>query len=197
MRLSRLPAVVLILIFSLPGFLNSYGIGQLQIDMAGFGKVWEDFIANPNSDNALKVYSMLPDGKDREIRLQVEVRPLISNNLNILESQIFSGNRNALKVAFRLFTIADKELEEELGKILGNLIRYNAKNLLEELKNHRDLVPYLSLIACSFQFTLRGDINGQELEKKARLKALEYVDRDDLKEIKKECIKILKKCKIR
>ncbi|MCK5057662.1 MAG: hypothetical protein KAT34_13455 [Candidatus Aminicenantes bacterium] len=197
MRLSWVSILLLIFVIPQPSVLNSKSPGEVQIDMTSFGKVWKDYISNPNGENALRVYSMLPDGKDREIRLQVEVRPLIINNLVILESQIFSGDRDSLRVAFRLFTIADTALEEELGKILGNYIRFNARSCLRELNNHRDLVPYLSLIVCSFQFTLRGDTTGQGLERKARLKAMEYVDDGDLKAIKKECIKTLKKCKIK
>jgi hypothetical protein len=172
-------------------------MGEVQINMAGFGKVWEEYIANPNSEDAQKIYSMLPDGKDKEITLQVEVRPLISESLNVLERQIFSGDRDSLKIAFRLFTISDTALEQELGTLLGNLIRFNTKAFLEEYKDHRELVPYLSLVVCSFQFNVTGDTSGQELEKKARIKALEYIDDENLKEIKKECIKTLKKCKIK
>lgn len=197
MRLSHLPVLLLILIFSLPFLSNSYGIGEVQIGMDNFGKVWEEYVSNPNSDNAQKVYSMLPDGKDNEIVLQVEIRPLISKSLNILERQIFSGDRNSLKVAFRLFIIADTALEQELGKMLGNLIRFNARSFLEEYDSHRELVPYLSLIVCSFQFSHSGDTAAQELEKKARIKALEYIEDDNLKDIKKECIKTLKKCKVK
>jgi len=170
------------------------GTGEVQIDMSNFGKAWEEYIANPTSDNALKVYSMLPDGRDNEIRLQVEVRSLIESSLSVLESQIFSEERNALKVAFRLFTIADNALKEGLAKIIGNLIRLNARLFLQELKNHYDLVD-LSFILCSFQFSLAGDSPGQELEKKARIKALEYIEDADLSDLQKECIKALKKCK--
>lgn len=197
MRLTWVLILLLVFVILQPSVLNSLGLDEVQIDMTSFGKVWEDYISNPNSENALRVYSMLPDGKDREIRLQVEVRPLIMKNLVILERQIFSGDRDSLRVAFRLFTIADTALEEELGKILGNYIRFSARRCLRELNDHRDLVPYLSLIVCSFQFTLSGDTAGQELERNARLKAMEYVDDGDLKAIRKECIKTLKKCKIK
>lgn len=195
MRSSGLLILILTFIFILPFLPGSYAIGEVQINLANFGKVWEEYVAHPNSESAQEVYSMLPDGTDREIRLQVEVRPLISKSLNVLESQIYSGERNSLKVAFRLFTIADTALEEELAKILGNSIRFNTRLFLQELNNHRNLVPYLSLIVCSFRLSQEGNVSGQQLEKKTRLKALEYVDDDNLKEIIKECIKTLKKCK--
>jgi hypothetical protein len=187
---------MLIFVILQPSLQYGLSIAEVQIDMTNFGKAWGDYVVNPNGENALRVYALLPARKDMEIRLQVEVRPLISKDLSTLERQIFSGDRDSLRVAFRLFTIADTALEEELGKILGNYIRFNARDCLRELNNHRDLVPYLSLIVCSFQFTLKGDSAGQELERNARLKAMEYIEDDDLKNIKKECIKTLKKCKI-
>jgi len=179
MRLTWVPILLLIFVTLQPSVLNSLSISEIQIDMTNFGKVWGDYISNPNGENARTVYSLLPDGKDKEIRLAVEVRPLIIRNLSVLERQIFSGDRDSLRVAFRLFTIADTALEEELGKILGNYIRFSARSCLRELSNHRDLVPYLSIIVCSFQFTLKGDSAGQELEKNARMKAMEYIDDDD------------------
>ncbi len=194
MRLARLPALIASAAFLSFVLFICIGTGEVQIDMANFGKAWEEYSADPTSDNALKVYALLPDGRDKEIRLQVEVRPLINNSLSVLESQIFSGERNALKVAFRLFTIADNALKEGLARIIGNLIRFDARLFLQELKNHYELID-LSFIVCSFQFSLTGDIPGQELEKKARIRALEYVEDADLSDLQKECIKSLKKCK--
>lgn len=196
MRLAWVPILMLIFVILQPSLQYGLSFAEVQIDMTNFGKAWGDYVVNPNGENALRIYALLPARKDMEIRLQVEVRPLISKDLSTLERQIFSGDRDSLRVAFRLFTIADTALEEELGKILGNYIRFNARDCLRELNNHRDLVPYLSLIVCSFQFTLKGDSSGQELERNARLKAMEYIEDDDLKNIKKECIKTLKKCKI-
>ncbi|MCK4764280.1 MAG: hypothetical protein KAW12_18925 [Candidatus Aminicenantes bacterium] len=197
MRLAQLPVLLLILIFSLPALLNSIGTGKVQIDMTNFGKAWEEYTAQPDSEKALKIYAMLPGSKDEEIRLAAEIRPLINKSLNVLESRIFSGERTALQIAFRLLVIADSTLETELAKILGNCIRFNARNFLQELKNHRDLVIDLSVIVCSFRLTQDGDTGGQELEKKSRQRALEYIEDSDLKSIKKECLKTLKKCKIK
>lgn len=198
MRLSRLLMSAFIFTVLLSLSMNGPGQTELTIDMSNLGKAWQEYIANPDSENAQKVYAVLPDGsRDNEVRLQLEVRELINQNLHILERQIFSGERNSLRVAFRLFTISDNTLAEGLAKILGDLIRFDCKMFLQELTNHRQLVPDLGLIMCSFQLTLAEDSAGQELEKKTRLKALDYVEDEDLSDIKKECIKVLKKCKIK
>ncbi len=188
-------ALLIISTFVLISLLTNRGYAEIQIDMPNFGKVWQEYIAAPNSENAQKVYSMLPGNRDEVVRLQVEVRPLIIGNLNTIERQIFSGDHDALKIAFRLLTIADADIEKELAKILGNLVRFNARLFLQELQNHRDLVPDLSVLLCSYLEVPDMEEAAQELEQKSRISALGYVENEELKDIKKECIKTLKKCK--
>lgn len=176
-----------------PGYAQS----RINIDMTNLGKVWEAYIAAPGKDTAIKVYESLPGGKEnREIELQVDVRDLIMKKLHVLESQIYAGERNALKVAFRMFVIADERMEEDLIKIIGYLLRFNTKLFLQELQEHEDLVPDLNRLVCSFLLSAPGDKAQQNLERNIRLKALGYVEDKQLKSIKKKCIKILKKVKI-
>jgi len=164
--------------------------------MENLGKAWQEFSTAPSPDKAQAIYDILPHGIDgKEVRLEVEVRNLIGQNLNVLESQIFSGDKTSLQVAFRLFTIADDSMTQGLSVILGNYLRFNCSAFLRALKGHRSLVDNLSLILCSFQVSMSGDPQGMELEKKTRLKAIDYVEDEDLKDIKKECTKLLKKCK--
>jgi hypothetical protein len=120
---------------------------------------------------------------------------MIFKNLHVLERQIYMGERNALKVGFRLFTIADSKMEASLVKIIGYLLRYNTRLFLEELKNYEVLVPDLNQLVCSFQLDNAGDTAKLELERNIRLKALSYVDDKELKAMKRKCTKILKKLK--
>lgn len=177
------------------------GIGapqnRINLDMNNLGKAWDDYITNPNKDTALKLYEILPPGKGpQEVELQVDVRDKIISKLNVLESQIYSGERNSLKVAFRLFGIADSEMQKSLLKIIGYLLRFDTKLFLEELMIHETLVPDLGLLVCSFQLSSPDDKAQQELERNIRLKSLGYIEDKELKDIKKKCIKILKDLKI-
>lgn len=175
------------------------GVAQerISLDMSNLGKAWEEFAAKPGPDTAVKVYELLPDGKSaQEVELQTEVRELIAKKLHTLESRIYAGDREALKLAFRLFTIADVELQKSLIKIVGYLLRFNTRLFLEELANHEDLVPDLELLVCSFRLSAPDDAAQQKLEKNIRLKALGYIEDRNLKAIKKKCIKILKKVKL-
>jgi hypothetical protein len=168
-----------------------------MIDSSNLDKTWKEYITNPGEETAIKVYELLPARKiPRQIQVQEEVREMIFKNLNILESQIYRGEQNALKVAFRLFTIADSKMETSLVKIIGYLLRYNTKLFLEELKNHEVLVPDLDQLVCSFQLNEAGDTVHLKLEKNIRLKALGYIENKELKAMKKKCIRILKNLKL-
>ncbi len=171
--------------------------GRINLDMANLGKAWDDYTTNPNKETALKLYELLPPGKGaQEVELQVDVRDKIFSKLNVLESQIYSGERNALKVAYRLFNIADNEMQKDLVKIIGYLLRFDTKLFLEELMIHETLVPDLGQLVCSFQLASPDDKAQQELERNIRLKSLGYIEDKELKDIKKKCIKILKDLKI-
>jgi hypothetical protein len=175
--------------------------GQAQerpkLDMTNLGKAWEDYTANPGKETAVKLYEILPDGQVvRGAEVQAEVRELINQKLYVLETQIYRGDRESLKVAFRLFTIADSEMQKSLAKIIGYLLRFDTRLFLEELMNYESLVPDLELVVCSFKLSAPGDISQQTLEKNIRLKALGYIDDKELKDIKKKCIKILNKVKL-
>lgn len=188
-----------VLLFSLlTGCIRLYGQDVITLDAGNLGKAWQEYMTNPGSETAGKVYDLLPDGvMNLEIKLQVEVRDQINQGINVLESQIVAGDQNSLKLAFRLFTIADPPLIEALAITLGNFMQFNTRSFLQELKTHKHLVPDLSIILCSFQRTLVDDKPGQELEKKIRQKALDGNEDEDLKEIKKECLKAIKKCEIK
>lgn len=170
---------------------------RVNLNMTNLGQVWQEYIAQPGPDTALKVYGALPAvAAPQGIELQVDVRDIIFKNLNKLESQVYGGERNALRIAFRLFLIADNEMQIELVKLIGYLLRFNTKMFLEELKTHEALVPDLEQLVCSFLLSNTEDKAQQRLEQNIRIKALGYVSEKPLKGIKKKCLKILKNLKI-
>ncbi len=181
------------------GCLVITGIPQARVnlDLTGIGSAWDAYIANPGGETALSVYRLLPaNWSPRRVQLPAEIKEKFIKNFNVLESRIYGGERNSLKLAFRLFTIADKEMQESLVKIIGYLLRFNTRLFLQELQNHEQLVPDLEQLLCSFRLSVPDDKTQQNLEKNIRLKALSYIEDKDLKAIRKKCIKILNKVKI-
>ena len=177
--------------------INGIPQASVNLDLTGIGSAWDAYIANPGGETALSVYQLLPaNWSPRRVQLPPEIKEKFTKNFNVLESRIYGGERNSLKLAFRLFTIADKEMQESLVKIIGYLLRFNTRLFLQELQNHEQLVPDLEQLLCSFRLSAPDDKAQQNLEKNIRLKALSYIEDKDLKAIRKKCIKILNKVKI-
>lgn len=187
-------------------FVNNSLPQESPVDWTKLETAWKEYIEYPSSENALKVYSLLPE---RIITLEerkkfwdnfIKISNIIFDNLNfsILEYEIYAGERNAVKVAFRLYSIADGANDEILTMILTNLIRIHPKLYLEELKVHMHSEPIKEL---GWPVGYMGGIfvdrfKAQDLERKLRIKALESVKDKELMEIRDKCIEILQKRKI-
>jgi hypothetical protein len=189
--------LTLISLFGLLVLVSNLGFAQTVssvLDWKGLEQAWNDYYSAPSEESAAKVLNLLPvnmkvlDLKDGYLAINA-----INDHLGFLEGEIYSGNPNAVKLGFRLFTISYGAFELALNKIIGNLIAFNPKMFLEELMVQRDLFPTLDPILGSFQKDNSDDPVSQELERKLRIKALETVEEKPLKSLRNECIKILKK----
>ena len=177
--------------------INGIPQASVNLDLDGIGSAWDQYIANPGAETALSVYRLLPaNWNPRRVQLPPGIKEKFIKNFNVLESRIYGGERNSLRLAFRLFTIADNEMQESLVKIIGYLLRFNTRLFLQELQNHEQLVPDLEQLLCSFRLSVPDDKTQQNLEKNIRLKALSYIEDKDLKTIRKKCTRILNKVKI-
>jgi len=120
------------------------------MDWSQFQEIWEKYIFHPSDENAKKVINILPD-KDHVVYSHSEeeakaLKIVSGEGLRILEYEVHSSELEAVRSAFRLFTIADGAFAEELCFILGSLIRINPKLFLEELKNHEHLIRTFRLL---------------------------------------------------
>jgi hypothetical protein len=190
-RLSTLLAAGLLMAIVLIG---SPQTAQVAMDWRGLEAAWKAYKENPVGDNALKISNLLPNNvKITGIRDGYLVINMIFDQLAVLEEAIYSGEPNAVKLGFRLYTISYGPFEVELNKIIGNLICFKTTFFLEELSNQRTLFPDLEPIVGSFINDFPDDPAGLELERKMRIKALEYVEDKALRSLRNECIKILKR----
>jgi len=95
---------------------------------------------NPSDRNAELLYEALPErGHTKLEDTGREIIREIGDNLMTLEKQVLKGQRNSVKVAFRMFTISDGAFTEWLQIMLGKLITKNPEMFLEELKVHRQI----------------------------------------------------------
>lgn len=172
------------------------GIAQTApaVDWKALEETWNAYYIAPSEEGAQKMLSLLPGNvKIMEIKDGFLVINSIYDHLGVLEGEIYSGNPNAVKLGFRLFTISYGAFEVGLNKILGSLIAFNPRMFLEELGAHRDLFPSLEPVLGSYLRETPDDAVARELEKKLRIKSLESVEDKPLKPLRNECIKILKK----
>ncbi len=164
------------------------------VNWEGLKEAWNAYSVNPSEAGAEKMLNLLPGiVKITDIRDGFLVVNLILDQLGLLESQIYAGNPNAIKLGFRLYTISYGAFEVALNNIMGKLIAFSPRLFLEELAAHRSLFQTLDPIVASFLKETPDDPVTQELEKKMRIKFLETVDEKPLKALRNECIKILKK----
>lgn len=190
-----------IFFFAFAMFVQLLGISSVRgaqsstFDWDKLLKAWENYLNYPSSENADKVSELLPDsghvkyaGKHWE-----EVVDTIYKDLYLLELQVYSSDRAAVRLTFKLYTIADGAFGEELGMILGALIRINSRLYLEEAQHNRNLLASmgLGLPTGSMGYWYIENDSAQCLEASLRIKALKNVQDSSLINIRNECIKQL------
>jgi len=108
-----------------------------------FEKAWDKYIGQPTHENSAKVYEQLPGNTLGKNLPDQRLTNKIFETWSQVSKGIASGDKDVIKIGFRLFTIADGAFQEDLGADLGKLIVINPKLFLQELKNHRHLVVSL------------------------------------------------------
>jgi hypothetical protein len=115
----------------------------------------------------------------------------IYDNLGMLKRQVLSRDPNAVRLAFRLKTIADGAFAEDLDILLGRLIRIDPTLFVRQLKEYGK-VNRLDGLVGNLGDAYVDRFDAQRLEIKKRIRALESVSDPALKELADQCIKELK-----
>jgi hypothetical protein len=171
-------------------------------------KAAKTYFSFPSSENAFELYGVLPKTHLRyETRdfsagsIYLKAHDYIFDNFPILDTQVKKGDRNAVKVAVRLWTIAEEDFAEGLCDVLYGLVRADPEMFLEEFShfpgNYQEMVDVLRQVL-SRGVTLdtgkpfKAEDVLEELE--ARARALENIESDDLLVIKlrSEAISLIK-----
>jgi hypothetical protein len=193
----RLSLIVFLLFLIFPNHSYADQPRNQKVDWVKLGAAWENYMDYPSSENADKVYNLLPAqghfNYTHEHQEEDETSELIYSNLKMLERQIYSSDRHAVKLGFRLFTIADGGFAEYLDDILGSLIRINPRLFLEELKENRDIIMGLDGLLGNFGDPYVDRMKAHDLEASLRVKALRSVKDKSLKSLRDECIRTLEK----
>jgi len=160
-------------------------------------KAWKKYLNCPSSENAKIVYNLLPNRKikknKKETKEEIEMWNWIWLTLPVLEKEMYAGDRNAVRVAFKLYPIIGGTYSVNLDVMIAHFARVNPKMFLEELKKHRHLVTPNQAIEGSWGLEYIGRANLRYLKLKNTMNALNTVNDPDLKEIRDECINTLRK----
>lgn len=163
-----------------------------------FEKTWDEYVRQATHENAVKVYEQLPDkALSKDFPAERLTYKIFENWYQIVSKRIATGDKDVIRIGFRLLTIADGAFQEDLGMDLGKLIVINPKLFLQELKNHRHLIVSLDRVVGNFgeEYVDKNELQLKETEK--RIKSLEKVSDSGLASTKAECLKELTQIKNR
>jgi hypothetical protein len=153
------------------------------------------YIEYPSTENARLFCLSLPEQPLRgnfDVNRYHKLFYYVSNNLSVLARQVSVGDRDAVKLGFRLYNISDASFTESLNCIMGDLVRSHPQLFLEELKSSPNAeeikeVGY-PVVQASLSFEgQRPMAHRYELE--MRIKALESVTDKSLVNLRDTCIK--------
>ena len=114
----------------------------------------------------------------------------LDQDLAILAVQVISADREAVRLAFRLYSESDGHYSETLDIMLGRLIRIDPVLFLQELVASRRVKRLDSLLGnLGPQFVDR--FQAGEYETEERTKALQSVQAPELRRVRDECVLVL------
>lgn len=147
----------------------------------------------PSDKNAVKVIGLLPDSgiQYSGAKQEHDTIDFVYSNLVMVERQVLSRDPNAVRLAFRLKTIADGAFAEDLDVLLGRLIRIDPTLFLQQLKEH-GRVNRLDGLVGNLGDPYVDRFDAQRLEIQKRIGALKSVSDPALKELADRCIQELK-----
>lgn len=164
------------------------------VDWKGIEQAYSEYIEYPSDENARKVRDLLPAAGHVEYtgeQLERAAIEFIYSNIRMLERQIISRDRDAVKLGFRLITIADGGFREDLYIMLGQLIRIDPEMFLRELKEAEELVGRLEWLVRIYGDIYVDRFDAKRLETERRKRALKSVSDPALKDIRDRCINAL------
>ncbi len=181
----------------------TFGIGlvgqEQKIDWNKIRKNAESYYTDPSRENALQFYHSLPESPvprtERGPSFNI-FGEYFYNNLGVLEKQVMLGVGEAVRLAFRSYSISDGFLEHQLDMILGDYIRVDPNKFLKEFRLH----PQGTGLSLKYGWILCDGRLFQKLgphevcqELDLRIKALETIQNGELVPVRDECINTIAK----
>ena len=192
--LMQLTMAILVIIFTMSlshGFLLGR---EQQIDWDSIEKAARIYFEYPSSENARIFRQQIKPEKGKvEPGRYYGFIGYVFDNLDVLERQVASGDREAVKLGFMLYSFATGGAMIDLGCVMGDLARAFPQLFLEELSSS----PNAHLIEEFGYPVLQSRLGvGRQMayryELEMRLKSLESVNSESLASIRDACINKIK-----
>lgn len=146
---------------------------------------WEEYLEYPTPQNASKVTKI-------SYSPGVDAAKQVFEDLALLEVQMISGDRAAVRLGFRLLKAADGHLAQTLDIMLGRLIRISPRLFLEELKASGAEATGLANLVGNFGEPYLDREIAQAYEAKVRIAALERVQDPGLTTVRDASVRALR-----
>ena len=193
----RIEYPIVVIYFSMKIFTSFITIYIVLISLAQadswtiLERCWDNYLAQPTHENAVKVYQQLPNEILKKNFLGERLIDKMYESWPHLSKKIVAGNTDAVQIGFKLYAVVDGAFKEEVGADLGKLITLNTTLFLQQLKKHRQLVQNLEGIVCNYGEAYVDKKDLQIEEKDTRMRLLVNVNDPDLEDVKSECLKAL------
>lgn len=187
------------------GFVLAQESKQAKTDWGQVRAAFDAYFSSPTDDNALRVLSALPSKIDDQTMdfsaKNTAIERIHQDHIGNLDELIGKGNRLALRIAYHLYKFTDGWYAESVTAVIGGSIvampdKFLEETLLFRKNNPPELhgVRYfpgdydLNQILTGFiDFdSFRPEVIRKEIN--ARIKALESVERMDLREFRNDCL---------
>jgi len=193
-HLMQLIMAILVTIFAML-LSNEFLLGrEQQIDWDSIEKAARIYFEYPSSENARIFRQQIqPEKGNYESGRYFRFIGHVFDNLDVLERQVASGDREAVKLGFMLYSFAIGAAKIDLDCVMGDLARVFPQLFLEELSSspNAHLIEELGLLQSRLGLG-GGRLMAYRYELEMRLKSLESVTSESLASIRDTCINKIK-----
>jgi hypothetical protein len=179
--------------------ISSAATGQdiKTVDWPKLRIVFESYVNYPTSVNAATVIVLLPKNAHVKFTNQAQEQDTLNfissaDQIRMLERQVISGDREAIRLAFNLFAVADGAFAEDLCIMLGSLIRINPKLFLEELNEFQGLTLPIHALVGNVGYMYIDRMKARCYEEQLRIDSLSKVKEPKLNSLRDRCIESLR-----
>jgi hypothetical protein len=165
-----------------------------KLDWPRFRAAFGAFLEYPSPERAKAARVLLPAGHV-SYTASADQRPTIEmvyQGLPMLERQVQARDPEAVQLAFDLFAIADGAFAEDLGVLVGELIRIDPQLFLMSLHSREARFRDLGLIVGNLGEPYVDRTRAGCFELRLRIASLESVHQDAVSSVRKRCIQELK-----